>query len=106
MLRIRHIYSLAYILLVHLSINAQNKAWTLKACIDTGIQRNITVKQGQVVSNINEVNLDQAKDNLYPTLNLTDAPGFTFGKTQNASGEYISQNTSSNSFALTASVTL
>jgi len=87
-------------------MNAQNKAWTLKACIDTGIQRNIGLKQGQVSNNINAVNLKQSRDNLYPSLNLTDAPGFNFGKTQESNGTYVAQNTTSNAFALTGNVTL
>jgi outer membrane protein len=87
-------------------VTAQKHSWSLKECIDTGIQRNITLKQGQVSNDINAVNLTQSKDNLYPSLNITDAPGFNFGKTQNTTGAYVGQNTASNTFALTGNVTL
>lgn len=80
--------------------------WTLKACIDTGIQRNISLQQSEVGNNINGVNLKQSKDNLYPAFNITDGPGFNFGKIQGASGSYVGMNTVTNSFALTGSVTL
>lgn len=86
--------------------NGQKKAWTLEQCIDTGIQRNITLKQGEVNTDINAINLAQAKDNRYPSLDITDVPGFNFGKTADATGGYIPLNTSSNSFALTGSITL
>ncbi|MGP8214453.1 MAG: TolC family protein [Bacteroidia bacterium] len=89
-----------------INTTAQNKPWSLKACIDTAIQRNITVKQGQLNNQISEINLEQAKENLYPNLNVTDAPGFNFGKGQNASGVYVEQNITSNSFAITSNVTL
>jgi len=99
-------YFLILFILPCLTIAGQNKAWTLKACIDTGIQRNLNIRLERVANGINAVNLNQSKDNLYPELNLTDAPGFSFGKTQNANGDYVSQNTSSNSIALTAGITL
>lgn len=85
---------------------AQQKPWTLKQCIDTAIARNITLKQGQLNSTINKINLKQAKDNLYPNLNITDAPSLNFGKTENSSGTYVAQNTTTNSFAIVSNFTL
>lgn len=85
---------------------AQQKEWSLKQCIDTGVQRNITLRQGQITNNINAVNLTQAKDNLYPSLNITDAPGITFGKSQTTSGGYIPLNTTTNALGINANVTL
>jgi outer membrane protein len=83
------------------------KAWSLKNCIDTAIQRNITLKQGQLNNQINMINLEQAKDNLYPNLNITDAPAWNLGKTENPSTlQYIDQNTTTNGFAITSNVTL
>jgi len=93
--------------LLSVPVFAQQKPWTLKQCIDTGIQRNITVKQGVLNSQINQINLKQAKDNLWPNLNVTDAPGLNFGKTQNLNtGTYIDENTTTNSFAISSSVNL
>ncbi len=106
MLNIKHILTLSTLTAATLTAIAQNTGWTLKACIDTGIQRNISLKQGQVTNAIDAINLEQSKANLYPAVNITDAPGFSFGKTQNSTGEYVAENTSSNSFALTANVTL
>ncbi len=85
---------------------AQEKPWSLRQCIDTAIARNITLKQGQLTSNVNKVNLKQAKDNLYPNLNITDAPSLNFGKTETTSGTYVAQNTTTNSFALVSDFTL
>lgn len=101
----RYIFLLSFLVQVSI-INAQNKAWSLKACIDTGIHRNIGLKQGQVANNINAVNLKQSRDNQYPSFNITDAPAFNFGKTQESNGTYVAQNTTSNAFALTGNVTL
>ena len=97
----------ALIMVLSVDLFAQQKAWSLKQCIDTAIQRNITVKQGQLNNDINRINLEQAKDNLYPNLNITDAPSFNFGKTENLSTEsYIGQSTTNNSFAINSNVTL
>lgn len=86
---------------------AQQKPWSLKQCIDTAIERNITVKQGVLNNQINEINLEQAKENLWPNLNVADAPGLNFGKTENpGTGTYIGQNTTTNSFGITSNVTL
>jgi outer membrane protein len=95
------------VLLLSAHAIAQQKSWTLKQCIDTAIQRNITVKQGQLNNDINKINLEQAKDNLYPNLNVTDAPSLNFGKTENPiTGAYIDQNTTTNTFGITSNVTL
>jgi outer membrane protein len=96
----------SFVFLSGITGQAQNKGWSLQACIDTAIQRNITVKQQQVTTNISKVNLDQSKDNLYPNLFVTDAPGFNFGKTQSLNGAYSTENTSTNAFAITSNVTL
>jgi outer membrane protein len=95
------------ICLASISVNAQNKAWTLKACVDTAIQRNITVKQGQLNNQISGINLEQSRYNLWPNLNIIDAPGFNFGKSVNSNtGQYIDQNTTTNSFSVTSNLTL
>jgi len=90
-----------------IKVNGQGKVWSLQSCIDTAINRNITVKQGQLNSQINEINLIQSKDNLWPNLNINDAPGFNFGKTENPStGNYIDQSNTTNSFGINTNVNL
>ncbi len=86
--------------------SAQHAPWSLKECIDTGIQRNIEIKQQEVSAGITKINLKQARDNLFPSLELTDAPGYNFGKTETMTGGYVPLNTSSNALALTGTVTL
>lgn len=97
---------LIFLAFFYFPLKAQNNLWTLKACIDTGIARNITVQQGQLSAQANKINLEQSKDNLWPDLNITDAPNFTFGKTQGTGGNYLGENTTANSFAITSNVTL
>ena len=95
------------LLLLSAHLFAQQKAWSLKQCMDTAIERNITVKQGVLNNQVNEINLKQSKDNLWPNLNVTDAPGLNFGKTENLNtGTYIGENTTTNSFAINSSVNL
>ncbi|HXP50742.1 MAG TPA: TolC family protein, partial [Bacteroidia bacterium] len=95
------------LLALYLESNAQSKVWSLKACVDTAIQRNITVKQGQLSNQISEINLKQSKDNQYPNLNITDASGFNFGKSVSPiTGNYVNQNTTTNNLAITSNVTI
>lgn len=100
------IYSFVAIILIPCQGITQSTAWSLKQCIDTGIQRNINLREGEVVNNVNAINLAQAKENLFPSFNITDAPGLNLGKTASTNGEYIPLNTTTNSFALTGNVTL
>jgi outer membrane protein len=95
------------LLALYLESNAQSKVWSLKACVDTAIRRNITVKQGQLSNQISEINFKQSKDNQYPNLNITDAPGFNFGKSVSPiTGNYVDQNATTNNLAITSNVTI
>ena len=104
--RIKILGLLLIMTMLSIPIFAQQKVWSLKQCIDTAFQKNIILKQVQLNNDINKINLEQAKENFYPNLNITDAPSLNFGKTLSSSGSYIDQNTTTNSFAITSNVTL
>jgi outer membrane protein len=86
---------------------AQTKVWTLKACIQEALQKNIALNQGKLSNDVNKVTWEQSKYNLYPNLNLTDAQNFSFGRSLDpVSYQYTNQNIATNIPALTSSVTL
>ncbi len=100
------IHVLTFLIIFNLPLYAQHKPWSLQACLDTGIRRNIQLRQQQTGADISRVELKQSIDNLYPSVNITDAPGYNFGKTQTVNGSWVSLNTASNAFAVSGSITL
>lgn len=61
-------------------VHAQNN-WDLKSCIDYAVQHNIQLKQSRITSEINRNNYEQTKFGTLPTLNLSAAHTYNFGKT-------------------------
>jgi outer membrane protein len=92
--------------LICLSVNAQ-PVWTLKACIDTAYQKNISLNEQQLGSQINRINLIRSKAALLPNLNLNDVHNLNFGSTEDPyTSQYTGQNSSTNDLSLNSSVTL
>jgi outer membrane protein len=88
------------------SVNAQEK-WSLQACFDTAFAKNISLRQGGLNSQVNNIKLAQSKAELLPNLNLTDAHSLNYGNTYEASrNQYVNSNLSINNLSLNSSVTL
>jgi outer membrane protein len=60
---------------------AQDK-WDLKKCVDYALANNISIKQTDIQSSIAALQVEQSKQNLYPTLNFNAGPGFNNGRNQ------------------------
>ena len=92
---------------VDLSGLSAQKVWSLKACLDTAIKRNIALNQGAISASINQVNLNQSKAAVLPNLNLSDAHNIYSGYSLNPyTYQYTTNSFSSNSPSLNSSVTL
>ncbi|MCK9422181.1 MAG: TolC family protein [Bacteroidales bacterium] len=61
-------------------VNSQNKLWTFQQCLDTALQRNITVNQSRLTNELDKVNLEQVKANRIPSLNANANEGLNLGK--------------------------
>jgi outer membrane protein len=59
---------------------AQTKPWTFRQCLDTALQRNISVNQSRMANELNKVNLEQAKSNRIPSLSANANEALNFGK--------------------------
>ncbi len=55
-------------------------AWDLRACIEYAVAHNISIKQADVQARIAALQADQARYNLYPTLNGQASGGLRFGR--------------------------
>jgi outer membrane protein len=79
----------------------------LKACVDTAFKKNISLHQGELTSQTENIKLVQSKAGLLPNLNLNDSHSLTYGNTyEPIVNQYINSNLSVNNFALSSSVTL
>jgi outer membrane protein len=94
------------------SLSAQNNVWSLKDCINQALQKNIALNQFALSNEVNRVNYEQAKANLYPNLNLGDVHTFNFGTganrqgDQNRSASGVPANVSYNNLSLNSNVTV
>jgi outer membrane protein len=93
--------------LLFISARAQHHLWTFQECLDTAIQRNISLNESRVNNDLNQINLDQSKASLYPYLSASGRDGVGFGRSLNpTTNQYIAKTTNSSSFGLSSSVTL
>jgi outer membrane protein len=86
---------------------AQNRLWTFQQCLDTALQRNISLNQSRLNNDLNRITLEQSRANLLPYLNASARDGVGFGRSVNpVTNQYVEKTTNSASFGLNSSVTL
>lgn len=67
-----------------ISVSAQTDSlWSLQKCIDYALKHNLIVQNQQLNVELNEVNLEQSKLNLAPTLNASTSYGLNWGRSIN-----------------------
>ena len=86
---------------------AQKQVWTFQQCLDTAIQRNISLNESRVNNELNRINLDQSKASLFPYLSASARDGVGFGRSLNpTTNQYVAKTTNSSTFGINTSVTL
>ncbi len=63
--------------------NGQTKTWTFQQCLDTALQRNISVNVSRMSNEFNKVTLEQSKANRIPSLSANASTGMSVGKSVN-----------------------
>lgn len=75
---------LTLLFISNLNVNAQTDSlWTLQRCIDYALENNLSVQNQQLNVDLNEVNLQQSKMNLAPSVNANTSYGFNWGRSIN-----------------------
>jgi outer membrane protein len=75
------IYSFAFTSAVAQQADSSNiRVWTLKECVDYALANNLDVQRSQYNVESSEINYDQAKAAMWPTLNLSASDGFSWGR--------------------------
>lgn len=97
-----------FLLTTGLSVQAQEKTWTMQECISYALDKNIQVKKADLSINKNKLNADQAQANRLPSLGASVGQNFNWYKGFDSStGQYGSSNGSnSTNYSLSSSVSL
>lgn len=96
------------ILMTGISVNAQNKVWTLDECINYALSKNIQVQKTFLTNDRNQLTATQAQANRLPSLNASANENFSWSKAFDYNtGLYGSANGSnSTNFSMSSSVSL
>ncbi len=70
----------AFLLAAAVGHAQEKKVWTLKDCIDEALQKNLNVKRSLLSVETSQVNLNQAKLQMLPTLNGGGQFGYNWGR--------------------------
>ena len=88
------------------NMQAQNKKWSLKECIDYAILHNIEVKQSQNRSKSLRVERNTLKNSFLPDLNVGASQRFSFGRALNQDNTYEDSNIQNSSFSVSTEMPL
>jgi len=102
------------LLLLFLSITALTKAQqqldsvlTLQQCVDLAIKNNLLVKNSGTTMERDRINLQQARENLLPTLNGNASQSLSFGRSQDPTTyNYVNQKINYGQYGLSTNLLL
>jgi len=94
------------LLLIGITLSAQNKVWTLEECVNYAIENNLTVKQSVLDAKTEEENVNTARGNFLPDLTGNASQNYNFGSFIGQDGRRISRDSRGNSFGLNTRVTI
>lgn len=98
-------YGLIILVIIGFSCNlSAQKKWTLRDCIDYARQENIQVKKSQISAESSEIDIKQAKAELFPSLSGSISQGYNHSK--EASNDYKYKGVFSGQYGLSASWTV
>lgn len=90
-----------------ISIQAQDKKWTLQECVTYAVENNINIKQNKLTIEISQENLISAKGNFLPNLNGSTSGNLNFGSGFDpVSQDRVSTSTFGGSFGLNSGITV
>jgi outer membrane protein len=97
----------AVLLLLQTVSQAQRAPWTFSQCLDTALQRNITVAQSKLTNELNKVTLEQSKAQRIPSVSASASEGLSFGwSIDPTTNSYVDQAYNSTNLGLSSSLNL
>lgn len=98
-------YKLVVLVIIGFSCNlSAQKKWTLRDCIDYARQENIQVKKSQLSVETSDIDIKQAKAELFPSLSGSISQGYNHAK--DASNDYKYKGLFSGQYGINASWTI
>lgn len=86
---------------------AQLKEWTLSACIQEAVEKNLTISNATLTTETSNINVAQAKQSRLPSLNASFGHNFQFGRSIDPStNQFLQQSIQTNNVGLSSAVTL
>jgi outer membrane protein len=93
-------------LLAVASLGYSQKKWSLRACVDTALHKNITIQQNKLNLLLAEKDVAIAKGNFLPSVNGTSGTNFRSGLSQDENGVLRNTNNISANFGINVSGTI
>jgi len=104
---VKRFCSIVLVLLSVQAVRAQKRVWTFQQCLDTAIQRNISVNQTRLSNEINKIDLKESKANRIPGLSANANEGFNFGRSIDpTTNQYVQENYNSTAFSVNGNIIL
>ncbi len=69
-----------FVLIATASLAQEKKVYTLKECVEIALRNNLTVKRSELGLKGADINLDQSRYTMLPTLNVSGSYGSNFGR--------------------------
>ncbi|MDO5974625.1 TolC family protein [Flavivirga jejuensis] len=85
---------------------AQDKKWTLQACVDHALENNISIKQTQLDALIAKEDITTAKAAFLPTVSGSASQNYNFGSFIGNDGSRIASDSRGNSFGVSTGITI
>lgn len=80
--------------------------WSLESCVQYALDHNLTVKQSENAVAQREVELNTAKNSVWPAFQANASQNFSFGRGISEDNTYVSSNTANTSFGVGGSLNL
>ena len=76
----RYIFSYLVFSIVFITHATAQKKWSLLECVNYAMENNIGIKQTALQAKVSDLQFKQDKQGQYPTLNLNNNYGVSFGR--------------------------
>lgn len=102
----KNLVCLLIAVLFHVSTHAQ-QVYTLKQCVEEAWANNLDIQQGTLTTRISQIDLDQIRLSMLPSLNAGATHGYNWGQTIDPfTNQFATDRVRNNNFFLQSSVTL
>lgn len=92
--------------LLSISAIAQEKLWTLEACVNYALENNITVRKGTNVLLSNQQDIIETKGNFLPTVNASASQSLNLGNQEVFQGQFVDRTSHNTSLGINLNQTI